>query len=357
MLKLLRLEHKIRPFMAKSFSPKFFMELYSSNRKKFIESIKTSLKEPIADASYPSTVCGLNFRNDLGNAAGLDKDGSLLEFNYFLGAGFAIVGTVLNKPHTGNLFKVRKKEFNPWVPLPHSHSALNSLGLPSLGIDESINNIKKFKDAYDVSNFPIGISIMGHPLQEGEEKLNGILECVEKSVGIADFIEINESCPNVQHKSDDGLEQRIKAVTNIKKSTPIFVKLGSLGDPEKTITTMDSCNADGLVLLNTQKDYDQYRPKLNKSDLKIFDFYTKEYQGGLSGEIIKETSFESVKLASDKIKELNSKLQLIHVGGISTKEDMKKSREIAPLREWYTGFMEHLGTKKANTVYPEMVKA
>lgn len=356
MLTLLRLEHKLRTLAARSLTPKFFMELYSANRKKFIKSITTALKKPIANAEYPTSVCGLKFRNDLGNAAGLDKDGSLLEFNYFLGAGFAIVGTVLNKPHTGNLFKVRKKEFNPWVPLPHSHSALNSLGLPSLGINESIKNIKIFKDKYTDDGFPVGISIMGHPLQEGQEKLDGILECVEKSIGVADFIEINESCPNVQHKSDDGLEQRLKAVTAIKKSTPVFVKLGSLGDPDKTIRTMDSCNADGLVLLNTQKDYELYRPKLKENDLKIFDYYTEKYQGGLSGEIIRNTSFESVKLANDKIKELNSKLQIIHVGGINTKADMKESREIAILREWYTGFMEHLGTKKAHLVYPEMVK-
>ncbi|MCM8528354.1 MAG: hypothetical protein NE327_17660, partial [Lentisphaeraceae bacterium] len=187
------------------------------------------------------------------------------------------------------------------------------------------------------------------------EKLDGILECVEKSVGIADFIEINESCPNVQHKSDDGLAERLKAVTQIKKNTPIFVKLGSLGDPEKTVKTMDECQVDGLVLLNTQKDYDFYRPKLNKSDLKIFDYYTEKFQGGLSGTIIRETSFDSVKKAHDKIKELNSNLEIIHVGGINTKEDMAESRKVACLREWYTGFMEHLGNKKPHSVYPKMV--
>lgn len=355
MFKLLRLEHKLRPLAARSLSPKFFMELYSANRKKFISSITDVLKAPVAAPEYKTTVCGLEFRNDLGNAAGLDKDGSLLEFNYYLGAGFAIVGTVLNKPHTGNLFKVRSKEVNPWTPLPHSHSALNSLGLPSLGVDESIKNIKAFKEKHPVKDFPVGLSIMGHPLQQGQEKLDGILECVEKSVGIADFIEINESCPNVQHKSDDGLAERLKAVTQIKKNTPIFVKLGSLGDPEKTVKTMDECQVDGLVLLNTQKDYDFYRPKLNKSDLKIFDYYTEKFQGGLSGTIIRETSFDSVKKAHEKIKELNSNLEIIHVGGINTKEDMAESRKVACLREWYTGFMEHLGNKKPHSVYPEMV--
>ena len=45
------------------------------------------------------------------------------------------------------------------------------------------------------------------------------------------MIEINESCPNVKHQSDDGLEERLMAVKDAKGNTPVFVKLGTLGDP------------------------------------------------------------------------------------------------------------------------------
>ena len=83
---------------------------------------------------------GLSFRNDLGNAAGLDKDGSLLEFSYELGAGYTVVGTVLSEPHTGNVFRFLGGlwEGNAWTPLPHSGAALNSLGLPSRGVDAAV---------------------------------------------------------------------------------------------------------------------------------------------------------------------------------------------------------------------------
>ena len=62
---------------------------------------------------------GLTFRNDLGNAAGLDKDGSLLDFNYALGAGFTVVGTVLSEGHTGNVFSFFGGLWkgNVWTPL------------------------------------------------------------------------------------------------------------------------------------------------------------------------------------------------------------------------------------------------
>ena len=37
----------------------------------------------------------------------MDKDGSLLEWMYRTGAGFAVVGTVLDKPHGGPRDNIR----------------------------------------------------------------------------------------------------------------------------------------------------------------------------------------------------------------------------------------------------------
>ena len=355
MLTLEKIEHILRPYMARTLSPKCFTELYSTNRKGFLDKLQNLIDAPINNPQHKVTICNMEFRNDLGNAAGLDKDGSLLKFNYYIGAGFAVVGTVLNKPHTGNLFQMGRKEHNPWVPLPNSKSALNSLGLPSLGVDKAIENIEKFRLEITDEDFPVGLSIMGHPLQDGQEKLDGILECVSKSIGKVDFIEINESCPNVSHKSDDGLGDRLKAITSIKKDTPIFVKLGNLGTTRQTISLLDECNVDGLVLLNTQKDYDYYRPKLSFKDHKVFDYYTRKYGGGLSGDIIKETSFDAVQKAAKEIKKQASKVQLIHVGGIKTKADIARSREFAPLREWYTGMMEKLCSGPVNKLYSRVL--
>ena len=56
------------------------------------------------------------------------------------GAGFAVVGTVLDKPHCGNQWVLNY--FNPWLPLPFSGAGLNSLGLPSKGVGKAITNIK-----------------------------------------------------------------------------------------------------------------------------------------------------------------------------------------------------------------------
>ena len=357
MIGLAKLEHKFRPSLAKFLSPNLFMKMYSAGRNDFIKALAKADIEPIKADFHPTEVCGMSFRNDLGNAAGLDKDGSLLDFNYSIGAGFAVVGTVLDQAHTGNLFTALGAERNPWTPLPNSHSALNSLGLPSLGVDVALKNIQSFKDRVQPKNFPIGVSIMGHPAQEGKEKLNGVLECVKKSLDIADFIEINESCPNVKGHDSSAMYKRIQAVMNVAGDRlPIFIKLGNLDKVEETLTEFDKMKVAGVVLLNTQKNYDFYRPKLDPKDHKVFDFYTKNFEGGLSGSIIRDTSFEVLAKARQCIDSKGLQLKLIHVGGIGSRSDVEESRKSADLREWYSLFMERIFEERIDKVYENMTK-
>ena len=131
---LMQLDDKLRPTLAATLPAEAFICLYSATRTPFAKAMgKSAGKQP---ASLPAggaesvRVMGLSFRNDLGNAAGLDKDGSLLDFNYAIGAGYTVVGTVLSEPHTGNLFSFLGGLWrgNAWTPLPLSGGALNSLG-------------------------------------------------------------------------------------------------------------------------------------------------------------------------------------------------------------------------------------
>ena len=362
MLLVAKIEHKVRPLMAKILPPKIFIGLYSALRSSVIKSFG-KINFQTADGNYNETeLWGLKFRNDLGNAAGLDKDGSLLDFSYKLGAGFAVVGTVLNKPHTGNLFPFFGKKFNPWVPLPGSNSAINSLGLPSKGIDITIQNILDFKKRVTCENFPIGISIMGHPLQQGEVKLAGIIECVEKSLPVVDFIEINESCPNVKHTQDTSeLERRLSAVIEARdkfsdRKVPILVKMGSFGNIQTTIDLLEKLNIDGLIGLNTQTNYPLLSEALPVVDQKLLSYYTDNYKGGVSGPVIKDISFGQITEAAEYVKTKQYKIKLIHVGGLENKSDITTSRDIAQLRQWYSGLMTAISTRPINKIYEEMTR-
>merc|ERR1719162_506679 len=141
--------------------------IYSSSRGWFLWALSSANYGPFDGNTYPVEVLGMRFRNDLGNAAGLDKDGTMLDWFWRSGAGFAVVGTVLDTKHTGNLDVL--KTWNPWVPLPQSGGGLNSLGLPSKGVDPALKNIAAFRERLGdrLVDFPIGLSVMGHPAQHG----------------------------------------------------------------------------------------------------------------------------------------------------------------------------------------------
>lgn len=351
-LRLGRMDHRLRRAWVRCLPAALSTALYSGMRSRFLKQLDVSALA-VAPAERPVALWGKVFRNDLGNAAGMDKDGSLLPFHYALGAGFAVVGTALDRPHTGNLWR----GWNPWTPLPHSRSALNSLGLPSKGIDAALDQIKAFQDTTQPVDFPIGLSIMGHPLEDEQEKLAGVLRCIEKATPVVDFIELNESCPNVAHEQGD-LSARLKTVIEARDAvgtTPLLVKLGQITDPESLVPEMVKLGVNGIVATNTQKDYAVYRPAVSAGDQCLFDYYTRQHGGGISGALIAEFAYKQVAAAARCKPDHATDFHFVHVGGIGTPEDVARSRTIAPLREWYTGFFDALFERGPERLYAEMV--
>jgi dihydroorotate dehydrogenase len=408
-LALARVDGHLRPALATVLPPDIFVAVYSASRSPVIgmlssQSSASRLGGSVGGAQRGAprhSAMGLSFRNDLGNAAGLDKDGSLLDFNYALGAGFAVVGTVLSEPHTGNLFDFLGGLWcgNPWTPLPQSGGALNSLGLPSKGVDCAVEHIAAFRERHGVppqtpaaargwrggaapveqggAGFPIGVSIMGHPAHasEPERKLRGVVHCVEKSLPVSDFIEINESCPNVHHGggasgggasgANAGLAARLSAVVTARdahakasgRRVPILVKLGELTDAKPTVRFLAGLGVDGLVLLNTQKDYAAF--ELPASDRQLLDHYTQRYAGGLSGAPILPRSVGQAAAAQQAVAELglSKSFTVVHVGGLQSADDVARSRATgAELRQWYTGLMHGLASPSPETLYARVTR-
>ena len=86
----------------------------------------------------PVTLWGLQFKNRLGIAAGLDKNGEYIDALAKLGFGFIEVGTVTPKPQPGNP-KPRLFRFH------QSQAVINRMGFNNQGIDALIahNNTSK----------------------------------------------------------------------------------------------------------------------------------------------------------------------------------------------------------------------
>ena len=368
-------------------------------KRKFKQSRKDKLNQEQENSFCNSLLqenFGLTFRHSLGIAAGFDKDGDLLNFQYQVGAGFGMVGTVLNKPHTGNLYSFFGKKVNVWLPLDQSRSAINSLGLPSVGIDKVIGNIKKFRQSFVtkknphgvVKNFPIAISLMGHPLQKGQQKLNGVLESIEKVAPLIDIIEINESCPNVSNdinapnnvtnnfsnstilnlekeketKSDQIFVDRIEQICNAvvkankknSKKIAIFIKFADLQNISFLIDVLDNYNIQAITISNTLKNYSSLEKNIHPSEKKNFQNYTKNYLGGVSGKAIWQSVIESEKELHKAISIKKSNLKIIHCGGIYDSNDLKIAKEKSVLQQWYTGFIDNY--LKDKNVYEKILK-
>jgi dihydroorotate dehydrogenase len=360
------LEHLIRPKLSQLLPPEQFVKIYSRTRTWFLDMLASC--RPEADVPRAEVeVHDLKFRNCLMNAAGFDKDGKLLAFNYLMGAGGAVVGTVLSEPRSGNLIPAYGKKSNPWTPLPYSKSAINSLGLPNHGVQYVKRNIRKFRDNFSPKDFPIIASVMGHPNHKDEhQKLVGIMQCVQELIPVVDGFEINESCPNTQH-SDQGLELRLKTILGIRDSheahygryLPVWVKMRDAGNAYFTVEFMTKIGVDGLALTNTQINYTELRKSVHEKDLSLFDHYTSTHKGGVSGPIIREFALSQVASAARAIDEQNSPLVITDIGGISNHRDIVRGKAINPaivkLHEWYTGKMNAIGSEDPSSIYRNMI--
>src|SRR3954465_11630257 len=88
-----------------------------------------------SDPRLKQQVFGLTFRNPIGLAAGLDKQGIALPAWSALGFGFAEIGTVTPRPQPGNprprLFRLRA-----------DRAVINRFGFNSAGAEQVASNLR-----------------------------------------------------------------------------------------------------------------------------------------------------------------------------------------------------------------------
>src|SRR5262245_42084433 len=97
---------------------------------------------------------GHRFRNRVGIAAGLDKNGVALRGLAGLGVGFIEVGTVLSRPHPGNPQRPRMRR------LLHERALWNRLGFPSHGA----GRVRRHLAAQPLADVVLAVNLAPHPL-------------------------------------------------------------------------------------------------------------------------------------------------------------------------------------------------
>ena len=281
------------------------------------------ISQKIPDA--PKTVWGLEFKNPIGIAAGLDKNGDYIDALAKLGFGFIEIGTITPKPQIGN---PKPRLFR----LPKSRAIINRMGFNNKGIDALIANVKKAK-----YKGILGINIGKNASTPIESALDDYLICLKKAYPYASYITINISSPNTVGLRDlqhgeflnqllSGLKaEQGRLAQEHKRYVPLLVKVS----PDLMETEIQALAAaflkhqiDGVIATNTT--------------ISREGVHSQE-SGGLSGAPL---TTRSTQILQALHLELQGKIPLIGVGGIMNAQDAEtKFAAGADLIQVYTGLI------------------
>ena len=268
---------------------------------------------------------GMNFRNRLGTAAGLDKNGDYIDCLGELGFGFLEVGTVTPIEQYGNSKPRVFRNFQ-------DESIINRLGFNNKGVDHLVKNLKSrsFKGI-------VGVNVGANKKSKGEQRVKDYLYCIEKVYKYADYITVNISSPNTPNLRDlhnmDNLSDLVLSIENKVKELnidiPFFLKIS----PDETndsidniIKTVESSFFEGIIATNTTID------KTNLTNKKF-----NNIDGGLSGRPLMDRSTETIKAIKSKS---DKEIPVIGVGGVMNAADFNKKIDAgSELVQIYTGFV------------------
>lgn len=274
---------------------------------------------------------GLTFKNQLGAAAGIDKNGEYIKALSKIGFGFIEVGTVTPLPQIGN----SKPRIFRIVPV---EGIINRMGFNNLGIDNLINNIQK-------SHFKgiIGVNIGKNKNTSIKNAINDYLICIEKIYCYASYIAINISSPNTISLRNlqygilfKNLLQKIKnkqkeLQQKYFKYVPIAIKISPDLSKTELITISKQLikyKIDAVIATNTTLDHSS-----------ISGFKNSLESGGLSGLPLQRRSTNIISILS---KNLKKKIPIIGVGGINSVASAKeKIASGATLIQIYSGLVYH----------------
>jgi dihydroorotate dehydrogenase len=271
---------------------------------------------------------GIHFPNQVGLAAGFDKDARWLHLLKELGFGFVEVGTVTPLPQSGNpkprLFRLKK-----------DLALINRMGFNNQGLDAMVGRLR---------NRPAGLIVGGNIGKNkhtpNENAADDYIKCFRAIYPFVDYIAVNVSSPNtpglraLQDKAFLGnLFDTLQEIRkNEKEHKPILLKIApdlSAEAISDIISTIKEHSIDGIIATNTTID----RSGLNTPQKQLDQIGA----GGLSGAPLKNRSTEIVRKLRT---ELGPDFPIMGVGGIFNRQDfIDKINAGANLVQVYTGFV------------------
>jgi len=166
-------------------------------------------------------VCGIDFPNPIGLAAGFDKNAEAPWAWWACGFGFAELGTITPRAQAG---QPQPRLFR----LPHMGARVNRMGFNNDGAN-SIARRLTLSAGDLLPPMPIGISLGKNATTPIEAAAEDYAQAAERLAPYADFLVINVSSPNTpglrELQSPAFIARVLDVVRQASGAKPIFVKL------------------------------------------------------------------------------------------------------------------------------------
>jgi dihydroorotate dehydrogenase len=277
----------------------------------------------------PVEVMGIEFRNRVGLAAGLDKNGAHIDGLATLGFGFIEIGTVTPRAQPGN---PRPRMFR----LPQKRALINRLGFNNEGVDTLLRNVGRAR-----YRGVLGINIGKNFDTPNERAADDYLACLRKVYASAHYVTVNISSPNTKGLRDLQSEDALGALLARLKSeqralaqehgryVPLAIKIAPdlTDDAVRGIArALVAHGMDAVIATNATLSRDA-----------VEGLQHADEAGGLSGAPLFERSTEVVRVLANA---LDGALPIIGLGGIDTGERAAAKIEAgAALVQIYTGLI------------------
>jgi dihydroorotate dehydrogenase len=266
-------------------------------------------------------LCGLNFANPLGLAAGYDKGGEVPDTMWKAGFGHVEIGTVTPRPQPGN---PRPRVFR----LTEDYAVINRYGFNSEGADLVAQRLARLSKRAGVLGINIGAN------KESEDFAADYEAGVRRFAPMADYLTVNISSPNTPGlrglQATAPLSDLLLRVADARgdAAVPIFVKIAPDLDADAISAIADVLKAstmNALIVSNTTLSRDGLRSA------------HRGEAGGLSGAPLFERS--TIVLAR-MVEALEGAMPVIGVGGVgSAQQALAKMQAGASLVQFYTALV------------------
>jgi dihydroorotate dehydrogenase len=275
-----------------------------------------------ADARLKMRLCGLDFPNPLGMAAGYDKNAEVPDALLGLGFGFAEVGTITPLPQAGN---PKPRIFR----LTADDAVINRLGFNNEGHDAAERRLAARKGRPGIVGVNIGAN------KDSTDRVGDYERGVRRFAPHASYLTVNISSPNTpglrnmqaREQLDELLTRVMAARASATTRPPVFLKIAPdlvEAELEDIAAEVADKRLDGVIVSNTT---------LSRAGLRQASAET----GGLSGKPLFE---RSTAVLARMRKLLGPDMAIIGVGGVDSADTaLEKIRAGADLVQLYTGMI------------------